>query len=70
MTTITITGAIVKATRATRTPKAPKVRKPRPCANKRTFPKADEGMSTRAYIRAYHEANASVHLTQLEYLCN
>lgn len=59
-----------KATRAPKSPKAPKVRKPRPCAVKRAFPKAYEGMSTRAYIRAYHEANASVHLTTVDYLCN
>lgn len=59
-----------KATKAPKTPKAPKIRKPRPCANKRAFPKAYEGMSTRAYIEAYHEANASVHLTQVDYLCN
>jgi hypothetical protein len=57
-------------TKATRAPKAPKVRKPRPCAVKRAFPKAYEGMSTSAYIRAYYEANASVHLTEVEYLCN
>ena len=50
--------------------KAPKVRKPRACAVKRVFPKANEGMSTLAYIRAYHEANATVHLTEVEYLCN
>ena len=55
---------------AKRAPKTPKVRKPRPCAVKRAFPKAYEGMTTSAYIRAYHEANASVHLTEVDYLCN
>jgi hypothetical protein len=34
------------------------------------FPKAHEGMPTRAYIEAYHAANASVHLTVVEYVCN
>ena len=56
-----------KATKAKRTPKP---RKPRPCVNKRVFPKAFEGMPTRAYIEAYHNANASVHLTMVEYVCN
>jgi len=56
--------------KAPKTPKAPKVRKPRLCAVKRVFPKAHEGMSTLAYIHAYHAANASVHLTEVEYLCN
>lgn len=50
--------------------KAPKVRKARQCAVKRVFPKAHEGMPTRAYIEAYHAANASVHLTVVEYVCN
>lgn len=59
-----------KATKAPKTPKAPKVRKQRQCAVKRVFPKAYEGMTTRVYIEAYHEANASVHLTQVDYLCN
>jgi len=59
-----------KATKAPKTPNAPKIRKTRPCAVKRVFPKAFEGMTTLAYIRAYHDANASVHLTEVEYLCN
>jgi hypothetical protein len=67
MSTITTTGTIVKAIRA---PKTPKVRKTRQCAVKRVFPKAVEGMPTRAYIEAYHAANASVHLTVVEYVCN
>ena len=59
-----------KATKAPKTPKAPKIRKTRPCAVKRVFPKAYEGMPTRLYVEAYHNANASVHLTTVEYVCN
>jgi hypothetical protein len=61
---------ITPKAKAPKTPKAPKVRKPRQCAVKRVFPKAHEGMTTMAYIRAYHEANATVHLTVVEYVCN
>jgi hypothetical protein len=50
--------------------KAPKVRKTRLKPDTRTFPKYREGMSTLAYIRAYHEANSSVMLTMPEYVCN
>jgi hypothetical protein len=57
-------------TKATRALKAPKVRKTRLKPDTRTFPKYREGMTTMAYIEAYHAANASVHLTMPVYLCN
>jgi len=66
--TITASGAIVKPTKT----RKPAMRKPRKgAAEKRIYPKWREGMTTRAYIEAYHAANASiVLLTQTEYLCN
>jgi len=60
---------IIKVNKPTKA-KTPKVRKPRLCAVKRVFPKAHEGMTTLAYIEAYHHANASVHLTVVEYVCS
>jgi len=56
--------------KATKAPKTPKARKPRKCVNKRVFPSWREGMPTSVYIDAYHAANASVHLTMVEYTCN
>lgn len=35
----------------------------------RVFPKNGHEMTTRAYIAAYHAANASVYLTQVTYTC-
>jgi len=63
----TATGAIIR----TKKPRKTTTRKPRKgCAEKRVFPKYCEGMTTRAYIAAYHEANASVTLSTVDYLCN
>jgi hypothetical protein len=66
--TIDSTGRIVKAKKPRKTAAPRKARKG--CAEKRSFPKWHEGMSTGAYIRAYHEANAAVSLSTVEYLCN
>jgi hypothetical protein len=65
MTTITTNGHVIKAK------KAPivKTRKPRKCVNKREFPKHRDGWTTLDYVYAYHAANASVHLTMVEYAC-
>jgi len=41
--------------------KAVKIRKSRPRIDKRAFPKYREGMSSREYIEAYFNANASVY---------
>lgn len=49
--------------------KAPAIGKTRQPAETRVFPKYVEGMSTLAYIHAYHTANASVMLTTPEYVC-
>jgi len=49
--------------------KAPAIGKTRQQAETRAFPKYHEGMTTLAYIRAYHAANASVMLTTPEYVC-
>lgn len=68
MTTITTTGAIVKAKKAPKG-KAPSIGKTRPKGEIRHFPAYREGMSTMAYIQAYHAANASVMLTMPEYTC-
>lgn len=61
---------IIKPKATTRTRKSPAIGKTRAKADKREFPKWREGMSTLAYIRAYHDANSSVMLTMPEYLCN
>jgi hypothetical protein len=57
-------------TKTTRTRKAPAIGKTRAKSESRAFPKYREGMSTLAYIRAYHEANASVMLSMPDYACN
>jgi hypothetical protein len=61
---------VKKPKKPTRARKAPAIGKTRAKPDTRTFPKWREGMSTLAYIRAYHEANSSVMLTMPEYLCN
>lgn len=68
MTTITTTGAIVKAKKPTK-PKAPSIGKSRAKGEIRHFPQYREGMSTMAYIVAYHAANSSVMLTMPDYTC-
>jgi hypothetical protein len=69
MTTITTTGTIVKAKKAPKG-KAPSIGKTRARGEIRHFPQYREGMSTHAYIVAYHAANASVMLTMPDYSCN
>lgn len=61
-------GRIIKAKK----PRKPTTRKARKgAAEKRIFPKYHEGMTTRAYIAAYHAANASIiMLTEVNYSCN
>ena len=68
MTTITTTGAIVKAKKAAK-PKTPSIGKTRVKGETRNFPVYREGMSTMAYIEAYHAANSSVMLTMPDYTC-
>ena len=65
---IDATGRIVKAKKPRKAAAPRKAR--RGCAEKRIFPKWLEGMTTLGYIRAYHEANASVTLSTVDYLCN
>ena len=55
--------------KTTKPRKTPSIGKTRQQAETRAFPKYVEGMSTLAYIRAYHAANASVMLTMPEYVC-
>jgi hypothetical protein len=62
--TITATGEIVR----TKKPKKSPTRKVRHAAEKRLFPKCYDGMTTLAYVHAYHQANAAVHLTTVEYI--
>ena len=69
MTTITTTGTIVKAKKAPKV-KAPSIGKTRVKGEVRHFPAYREGMSTMAYIEAYHAANSSVMLTMPDYACN
>lgn len=68
MTTITTTGTIVKAKKAAK-PKTPSIGKSRAKGEIRHFPAYREGMSTMAYIEAYHTANSSVMLTMPDYTC-
>jgi hypothetical protein len=68
MTTITSTGQIIKTPKAPK-PKAPSIGKTRVKGEIRHFPQYREGMSTHAYIVAYHAANASVMLTMPDYAC-
>ena len=42
--------------------------KTRAGSDKRLFPKQGEKMTTLAYVQAYHQANANVHLTTVEYV--
>lgn len=65
--TIDAAGRIVKAKK----PRKATTRKARKgAAEKRIFPKWYEGMTTRAYIAAYHAANASITmLTEVDYSC-
>ena len=65
--TITATGMPVKAPKKPR--KAPAIGKTRARAETRQFPPNGANLSTRAYIQAYHAANASIHLTMPEYAC-
>lgn len=48
--------------------KSPSIGKTRVRAETRDYPSYREGMTTLAYIRAYHAANASVMLTMPEYV--
>jgi len=63
--TITAAGEIVR----TKKPRKATTRKVRHAAEKRLFPKCYDGMPTRAYIEAYHQANTAVHLTTVDYSC-
>ena len=67
MTTITTTGAIVKAKKPTK-PKVPSIGKSRVKGEIRHFPAYREGMSTMVYIEAYHAANSHVMLTMPDYI--
>jgi len=58
---------IIQKTRKTR--KAPAIGKTKQKGETRQFPRNGANLSTRAYIEAYHAANASVHLTMPEYAC-
>jgi hypothetical protein len=69
MTTITTHGHVIKAKKPTKT-QAPSIGKSRAKGEIRHFPRYVEGMSTMAYIEAYHAANSSVMLTMPEYACN
>jgi len=62
--TITATGERIRAKK----PRKATTRKVRHASEKRVFPKCYQGMSTRAYVEAYHQANAAVHLTTVEYI--
>lgn len=62
--TITATGEIVR----TKKPRKATTRKVRHAAEKRLFPKCYANMTTLAYVHAYHQANAAVHLTTVEYI--
>jgi hypothetical protein len=62
--TITATGEIVR----TKKPRKATTRKVRHASEKRVFPKCHANMTTRAYVEAYHQANAAVHLTTVEYV--
>ena len=69
MTTITTHGHVTKAKKAPKV-KAPSIGKTRVKGEIRHFPAYREGMSTMAYIEAYHAANSSVMLTMPDYACN
>ena len=69
MTTITTHGHVIKAKKAPKI-KAPSIGKTRVKGEVRHFPAYREGMSTMAYIEAYHAANSSVMLTMPDYACN
>jgi hypothetical protein len=62
--TITSTGELVR----TKKPRKSPTRKVRHAAEKRLFPKCHANMTTLAYVHAYHQANAAVHLTTVEYI--
>lgn len=68
MVTINSTGHIVKPKKAPKG-KTPSIGKTRAKGEIRHFPAYREGMSTMAYIEAYHAANSSVMLTMPEYTC-
>jgi hypothetical protein len=63
--TITSAGEIVRVKK----PRKATTRKVRHASEKRLFPKCHDGMTTRAYVEAYHQANAAVHLTTVDYSC-
>jgi hypothetical protein len=63
--TLSPSGIVSKPKKAS---KAPSIGKTRAKAETRTFPRYVKGMSTLAYIQAYHSANASVMLTMPEYV--
>lgn len=46
-----------------------RVRATRKPVDRRDFPRYAPGMSTMDYVRAYHAANATVHLTEVDYVC-
>jgi len=62
--TITSAGEIVR----TKKPRKATTRKVRHAAERRVFPKCHANMTTLAYVQAYHQANAAVHLTTVEYV--
>ena len=66
--TIDAAGRVVRAKKPRKAAAPRKAR--RGCAEKRIYPKWREGMTTLGYIRAYHEANAAVSLSTVEYLCS
>jgi hypothetical protein len=63
--TLSPSGIVSKPKKA---PKTPAISKTRTRPETRCFPSYREGMSTLAYIRAYHTANSSVMLTMPEYV--
>jgi hypothetical protein len=62
--TITSSGELVR----TKKPRKATTRKVRHAAEKRVFPSCHANMTTLAYVHAYHQANAAVHLTTVEYI--
>jgi hypothetical protein len=60
---------IIKVNKPSKPRKAPAIGKTRQLAETRVFPKYVPGMTTLAYIHAYHTANAAVMLSMPTYTC-
>ena len=54
--------------RAAKPRKPRQTHKTRQASEKRVFPKYQDGWTTLDYVNAYHAANATVHLTTVEYV--